>query len=72
MEVELRRLEDLSEAILNDFAYMKEREEQMRDTNGKLLVFCHLICIFILLCHFCTSDQLATIHVYLNKVLALC
>lgn len=33
MEVELRRLEDLSEAILNDFAYMKEREEQMRDTN---------------------------------------
>ncbi|XP_072031369.1 transmembrane emp24 domain-containing protein 10-like isoform X2 [Amphiura filiformis] len=33
MEIELRRLEDLSEAILNDFAYMKEREEQMRDTN---------------------------------------
>ncbi|XP_022088616.1 transmembrane emp24 domain-containing protein 10-like isoform X1 [Acanthaster planci] len=33
MEVELRRLEDLSEAIVNDFAYMKAREEEMRDTN---------------------------------------
>ena len=35
LEVELRRLEDLSEAIVNDFAYMKAREEEMRDTNGK-------------------------------------
>ncbi|XP_055487047.1 transmembrane emp24 domain-containing protein 10-like [Leucoraja erinacea] len=33
LEVELRRLEDLSEAIVNDFAYMKQREEEMRDTN---------------------------------------
>lgn len=33
MEIELRRLEDLSEAIVNDFAYMKKREEEMRDTN---------------------------------------
>ncbi|KAJ8045485.1 Transmembrane emp24 domain-containing protein 10 [Holothuria leucospilota] len=36
MEIELRRLEDLSEAIVNDFAYMKKREEEMRDTNGSL------------------------------------
>lgn len=35
LEVELRRLEDLSESIVNDFAYMKKREEEMRDTNGK-------------------------------------
>ncbi|XP_067834909.1 transmembrane emp24 domain-containing protein 10-like, partial [Heptranchias perlo] len=33
LEVELRRLEDLSESIVNDFAYMKQREEEMRDTN---------------------------------------
>uniref|UniRef100_A0A4W5QUR6 Transmembrane p24 trafficking protein 10 n=1 Tax=Hucho hucho TaxID=62062 RepID=A0A4W5QUR6_9TELE len=35
LEVELRRMEDLSESIVNDFAYMKRREEEMRDTNGK-------------------------------------
>lgn len=35
MELELKKLEDLSEAIVNDFAYMRGREEQMRDTNGK-------------------------------------
>jgi len=33
MEVELKRLEDLSESIVNDFAYMRAREEEMRDTN---------------------------------------
>ena len=35
MELELKKLEDLSEAIVNDFAYMRAREEEMRDTNGK-------------------------------------
>lgn len=39
LEVELRRLEDLSESIVNDFAYMKKREEEMRDTNGKIQNF---------------------------------
>ena len=34
MELELRRLEDLAESIVNDFAYMRAREEEMRDTNG--------------------------------------
>lgn len=29
LEVELRRLEDLSESIVNDFAYMKKREEEL-------------------------------------------
>ena len=36
MEMELRRLEDLAESIVNDFAYMRAREEEMRDTNGKM------------------------------------
>jgi len=33
LELELRRLEDLTESIVNDFALMKKREEEMRDTN---------------------------------------
>lgn len=43
LEVELRRLEDLSQDIVTDFAYMKAREEEMRDTNestnSKVLYF---------------------------------
>ena len=39
MEVELKRLEDLSEAIVQDFALMRKREEEMRDTNGESMVF---------------------------------
>ncbi|GAB1609688.1 transmembrane emp24 domain-containing protein 10-like [Argonauta hians] len=33
LEIELRRLEDLSKSIVHDFAYMRSREEEMRDTN---------------------------------------
>ncbi|XP_018335761.1 transmembrane emp24 domain-containing protein bai [Agrilus planipennis] len=33
IEVELKRLEDLSDAIVQDFSYMRKREEEMRDTN---------------------------------------
>jgi len=33
LEVELKRLEDLSLSIVQDFAYMRQREEEMRDTN---------------------------------------
>merc|ERR1712193_260105 len=33
LEIELKRLEDLSEAIVQDFSYMRQREEEMRDTN---------------------------------------
>jgi p24 family protein delta-1 len=43
LEIELRRLEDLSQDIVNDFAYMKAREEEMRSTNestnSKVLYF---------------------------------
>lgn len=33
MEVELKRLEDLSEDIVKDFSLMRKREEEMRSTN---------------------------------------
>ncbi|XP_060521531.1 transmembrane emp24 domain-containing protein bai [Cylas formicarius] len=33
IELELKRLEDLSNAIVQDFAFMRKREEEMRDTN---------------------------------------
>lgn len=33
LEVDLKRLEDLSDAIVQDFAQMRQREELMRDTN---------------------------------------
>ncbi|CAL1268653.1 unnamed protein product [Larinioides sclopetarius] len=33
LEVELQKLEDLSESIVKDFAYMRQREAEMRDTN---------------------------------------
>ncbi|KAH0568368.1 transmembrane emp24 domain-containing protein bai isoform X2 [Cotesia glomerata] len=33
IEVELKRLEDLSESIVQDFSRMRQREEEMRDTN---------------------------------------
>lgn len=34
MELELRRLEDLSQSVVHHFALMKKREEEHRDTNG--------------------------------------
>lgn len=33
--MELKKLEGLSEAIVQDFARMRKNEEEMRDTNGK-------------------------------------
>lgn len=38
LEIELRRLEDLSQDIVSDFQYMKQREEEMRDTNGRFFI----------------------------------
>jgi hypothetical protein len=50
LEIELRRLEDLSQDIVSDFTYMKAREEEMRDTNestnSKVLYFS----IFSMIC----------------------
>lgn len=39
LEVDLKRLEDLSDAIVQDFALMRKNEEEMRDTNGKFIDF---------------------------------
>lgn len=40
LEVDLKRLEDLSDSIVLDFALMRKREEEMRDTNGNMyLIF---------------------------------
>lgn len=33
LELELKKLEDLSDAIVQEFALMRKREEEMRDTN---------------------------------------
>lgn len=33
LELELTKLEDLSSSIVQDFEYMKQREQEMRDTN---------------------------------------
>merc|ERR1711942_257414 len=50
MELELRRLEDLSEAIVNDFAYMRAREEEMRDTNEPTNSRVFYFSIFSMIC----------------------
>lgn len=34
LEVDLKRLEDLSDSIVQDFVHMRKQEEEMRDTNG--------------------------------------
>ncbi|XP_034964173.1 transmembrane emp24 domain-containing protein 10 [Zootoca vivipara] len=50
LELELRRLEDLSESIVNDFAYMKKREEEMRDTNESTNIRVLYFSIFSMFC----------------------
>lgn len=52
MELELKRLEDLSEAIVQDFTLMRKREEEMRDTNestNNRVLFFSLFSMFCLL-----------------------
>jgi len=50
LEVELKRLEDLSESIVKDFGYMKQREEEMRDTNESTNSRVLYFSIFSMLC----------------------
>ncbi|XP_017769229.1 PREDICTED: transmembrane emp24 domain-containing protein bai [Nicrophorus vespilloides] len=50
IEVELRRLEDLSSDIVNDFAMMRKREEEMRDTNESTNSRVLYFSIFSMLC----------------------
>uniref|UniRef100_A0A914CY23 GOLD domain-containing protein n=1 Tax=Acrobeloides nanus TaxID=290746 RepID=A0A914CY23_9BILA len=50
LEVELRRLEDLSDSIVQDFAYMRQREEEMRNTNESTNNRVLYLSIFSMLC----------------------
>jgi len=50
LEVELKRLEDLSESIVQDFAHMRQREEEMRDTNESTNSRVLYFSIFSMLC----------------------
>jgi len=50
METELRRLEDLSDSIVQDFAYMRQREEEMRSTNESTNARVLYLSIFSMLC----------------------
>lgn len=56
MEVQMRRLEDLAESIVSDFADMKRREEMHRDTNestnDRMLWFSvfSMVCLVVLAC----------------------
>ena len=42
MEVELKRLEELSDAVVEEFIDMKKREEEIRNTNGEPYFFRYL------------------------------
>jgi len=50
LEVDLKRLEDLSEAIVKDFGFMRIREEEMRDTNESTNSRVLYFSIFSMLC----------------------
>merc|ERR1712018_1050635 len=50
LEIELKRLEDLSESIVQDFAHMRQREEEMRDTNESTNSRVLYFSVFSMLC----------------------
>ncbi|KAJ1355332.1 Transmembrane emp24 domain-containing protein 10 [Parelaphostrongylus tenuis] len=50
LEVELRRLEDLSDQIVKDFSFMRQREEEMRNTNESTNSRVLYLSIFFMLC----------------------
>ncbi|ESP01614.1 hypothetical protein LOTGIDRAFT_172557 [Lottia gigantea] len=52
LEVELRKLEDMSQSIVDDFAYMRAREEEMRDTNESTHTRVMYFSIFSMCCLF--------------------
>lgn len=70
LEVELKKLEDLSESIVNDFAYMRAREEEMRDTNGKLVLIADkIVRRDIVLMLVSVWPSILFVHFYLSKVI---
>ena len=48
LEVELKRLEDLSEAIVQDFAYMRQREVKISNNKMRNILYKKIIFIRIL------------------------
>jgi len=50
LEMELTKLEDLSASIVQDFEYMKKREEEMRDTNESTNNRVLYLSVFSMLC----------------------
>ena len=50
LELELTKLEDLSSSIVQDFEYMKQREQEMRDTNESTNNRVFYLSIFSMLC----------------------
>lgn len=50
LELELTKLEDLSSSIVQDFEYMKQREQEMRDTNESTNSRVFYLSIFSMLC----------------------
>jgi len=50
LEMELTKLEDLSSSIVQDFEYMKKREEEMRDTNESTNTRVLYLSIFSMCC----------------------
>jgi len=55
LEVELRYLEDLSESIVQDFAYMRQREEDMRTTNESTNSRVLYLSVFSMVCLLCLA-----------------
>uniref|UniRef100_A0A5S6R5K6 GOLD domain-containing protein n=1 Tax=Trichuris muris TaxID=70415 RepID=A0A5S6R5K6_TRIMR len=53
LEMELKRMEDLSESLVQDFAYMRQREEDMRSTNETTysrVLYLSILSVVCLLC----------------------
>ena len=50
LELELTKLEDLSSSIVSDFEYMKQREQEMRDTNESTNARVFYLSIFSMSC----------------------
>ena len=68
LEVELKRLEDLSLSIVQDFAYMRQREEEMRDTNESTNSRVLYFSIFSMCCLLGTYRLTARRHTYRTGV----
>lgn len=77
LEVDLKRLEDLSDSIVQDFAAMRKREEEMRSTNGKwnkiysihLLNFVRFWSEFFILNCYRINDQSCVVLQHIQHVL---